>query len=43
MTKMKSAIDFINYVIDRFPYRINTIRTDNKHEFQSKFHWQIQN
>lgn len=37
-----SAIDFINYVIDRFPFRINTIQTDNGHEFQSKFHWHVE-
>lgn len=33
------AIDFINYVVDKFPFRIKMIRTDNGHEFQSKFHW----
>ena len=33
------AIDFINYVIDKFPFRIKMLRTDNGHEFQSKFHW----
>ena len=37
-----SSIDFINYVIDKFPFRINTIQTDNGHEFQSKFHWHVQ-
>ena len=37
-----SSIDFIDYVIDKFPFRINTIQTDNGHEFQSKFHWHIQ-
>lgn len=36
------AIDFVNYVIQKFPFRINTIQTDNGHEFQSKFHWHIQ-
>lgn len=36
------AIDFVNYVIDKFPFRINTIQTDNGHEFQSKFHWHVQ-
>ena len=35
------AIDFINYVVDRFPFRIKMIRTDNGHEFQTKFHWHI--
>jgi len=37
-----SAIDFINYVIDKFPFRINTIQTDNGHEFLSKFHWHVE-
>ena len=37
-----SSIDFVNYVIEKFPFRINTIQTDNGHEFQSKFHWHVQ-
>lgn len=37
-----SSIDFLNYVIERFPFRINLIQTDNGHEFQSKFHWHVQ-
>ena len=37
-----SSIDFMNYVIEKFPSRINTIQTDNGHEFQSKFHWHVQ-
>lgn len=36
-----NAIDFINYVITKFPFRIHTIQTDNGHEFQSKFHWHL--
>lgn len=36
-----NAIDFVNYVIDKFPFRIHTIQTDNGHEFQSKFHWHL--
>jgi transposase InsO family protein len=38
----KNAIDFINYVIDKFPFRIHTVRTDNGHEFQAKFHWHVE-
>jgi len=38
----KNAIRFIDYVIDKFPFRIHTIRTDNGHEFQSKFHWHVE-
>lgn len=34
----ESSIDFINCVVKKFPFRINTIQTDNGHEFQSKFH-----
>lgn len=35
----KNAIDFINYLTEKFPFRIYTIQTDNGHEFQSLFHW----
>ena len=34
-----NAIDFLNYVMERFPFRIHTVQTDNGHEFQAKFHW----
>lgn len=36
-----SSIDFINYVVEKFSFRIKTIRTDNGHEFQIKFQWHI--
>jgi type I restriction enzyme R subunit len=36
-----SAIDFIDYVVNKFPFRIKTIRTDNGHEFQAKFNWYV--
>jgi len=35
----KCAIDFIDYVLSKFPFRIHTIQTDNGHEFQAQFHW----
>jgi len=35
----KNAINFIDYVIDKFPFRIHTVRTDRGHEFQAQFHW----
>ena len=35
------AIDFINHIVDSFPFRIKMIRTDNGHEFQTKFHWHV--
>jgi transposase InsO family protein len=37
----ESAIRFVNYVIEKFPFRLHTIRTDNGHEFQAKFHWHL--
>lgn len=38
----KNAIRFIDYVIDRFPFRIHTVRTDRGHEFQAQFHWHVE-
>lgn len=38
----ENAIDFVNYVVEKFPFRIATIRTDNGHEFQVKFHWHVE-
>ena len=35
----QNAIDFVNYVIKKFPFRIKMIRTDNGHKFQARFHW----
>ena len=37
-----NAIEFINYVIEKFPFRIKSIRTDRGHEFQAKFHWHVE-
>jgi transposase InsO family protein len=37
----ENAIDFINNVVDKFPFRIKVIRTDNGHEFQAKFNWHV--
>ena len=36
-----SSIDFIHYVVETLPFRIKTIRTNNGHEFQTKFHWHV--
>ena len=36
-----NAIDFINYVVTKFPFRIRTIRTDRGHELQALFHWHV--
>jgi len=33
-----NAIDFVDHIIEKFPFRIREIRTDNGHEFQAKFY-----
>jgi len=38
----KNAIRFIDHVIQRFPFRIHTVRTDRGHEWQAKFHWHVE-
>ena len=38
----KNACDFIDYVIDKFPFRIREVRTDRGHEFQAQFHWHVE-
>jgi transposase InsO family protein len=38
----KNAISFVDYVIDKFPFRIQQIRTDRGHEFQAQFHWYVE-
>ena len=37
----KNAIEFIDHVENKFPFRIHTIRTDRRHEFQARFHWHV--
>jgi transposase InsO family protein len=37
-----NAIGFVNYVIEKFFFRIYTIRTDREHEFQAQFQWHIE-
>jgi transposase InsO family protein len=37
-----NAIDFVDYVVEKFPFRIQCIRTDRGHEFQAKFHWHVE-
>ncbi|MCL1927952.1 MAG: IS481 family transposase [Treponema sp.] len=36
------AVQFVDYVIKKFSFRIMMIRTDNDHEFQAKFHWHVE-
>lgn len=38
----ENAIQFVEYVIQKFPFRIHTIRTDRGHEWQAKFHWHVE-
>jgi len=38
----KSAIDFVDHIIKKFPFRIQQIRTDRGHEFQAQFHWHVE-
>jgi transposase InsO family protein len=37
----QNAIDFVNTVMLKLPFRIRMVRTDNGHEFQAKFHWHL--
>ena len=37
-----SSIDFIDYVVEKFPFRIHTVRTDRGHEWQAQFHWHVE-
>lgn len=37
----KMAIQFVDEIIKRLPFRIHTIQTDNGAEFQSSFHWHL--
>ncbi len=33
---------FTDYVIDKFPFRIQSIRTDRGHEWQALIHWHVE-
>ena len=37
----KSSIDFAKHIQKEFPFKIQMIRTDNGHEFQSQFNWYL--
>jgi hypothetical protein len=37
----KTAIQFANYVLERLPFRVEVIQTDNGAEFQSQFHYHL--
>ena len=34
--------EFIDYVTEKFPFRIRAIRTENGHEFQARFYWYVE-
>jgi transposase-like protein len=37
----KTAIQFVDYVLERLPFRVEVIQTDNGAEFQSLFHYHV--
>jgi transposase InsO family protein len=36
------AIQFMDYVVEKFPFRIGTVRTERGPEFQARFHWHVE-
>jgi transposase InsO family protein len=38
----RTAIQFIDEVVRRVPFRVHVIQTDNGAEFQSQFHWHVE-
>ena len=37
----QTAIQFVDYVLERLPFRVEVIQTDNGVEFGSSFHWHV--
>jgi transposase InsO family protein len=37
----KTAIQFVDYVLERLPFQVHVVQTDNGAEFQSAFHWHV--
>ena len=37
----KTAVQFLDYLLERLPFRVESIQTDNGAEFQSGFHWHV--
>jgi hypothetical protein len=37
----KTAIQFVGYVLEKLPFEVESIQTDNGSEFQSSFHWHV--
>jgi transposase InsO family protein len=36
-----TAIRFVDYVLEKLPFDVHSIQTDNGAEFQSRFHWHV--
>jgi transposase InsO family protein len=36
-----TAIQFLDHVLEKLPFKVEQIQTDNGAEFQSKFHWHV--
>jgi len=37
----KSAIQFVDYVLEKLPFHVERTQTDNGSEFQAAFHWHV--
>ena len=37
----KSAIQFLDYVLEKLPFAVECVQTDNGAEFQGAFHWHV--
>ncbi|MET1003446.1 MAG: DDE-type integrase/transposase/recombinase, partial [Acidimicrobiia bacterium] len=37
----KTAIQFLDYVLEKLPFSVEVIQTDNGAEFQGAFHWHV--
>jgi transposase InsO family protein len=37
----KTAIQFADYILDKLPFRVEVIQTDNGSKFQTGFHWHL--
>ena len=36
-----TAIQFLDYLLEQLPFRVESVQTDNGAEFQSGFHWHV--
>jgi transposase InsO family protein len=37
----KTAIQFLDHLLEKLPFQVQVIQTDNGAEFQSRFHWHV--